>query len=184
MGITPRLDPYLKLLVTGEPGCGKTTALGAVVERLRGDVPMSGFLTEEVRVEGRRRGFEGLTLDGRRFPLADRKGKSRLRVGPYAVELDGLNEVGVPALVPSAETRLVVLDEVGKMEALSDAFRRQVEALLDGDVPLLASIAAHGVGWIKRVRRDPRVTLLRLRAGGSRAMADEIVRRLRSAGVR
>ena len=64
--------PALKLFLTGDPGCGKTTLLRRVVERLGGDVEMKGFLTEEVAEGGRRRGFCGRTLDGKTFALADR----------------------------------------------------------------------------------------------------------------
>ena len=55
----------LKLFITGDPGCGKTTLVRKVVERLGPSVPMSGFYTEEVRVEGQRRGFRGVDTGDR-----------------------------------------------------------------------------------------------------------------------
>jgi len=173
----------LKLFITGDPGCGKTTALRAVVERLRGRVAMTGFLTDEVRREGRRQGFRGTTLEGATFVLADRDLDSNLKIGPYGVDVTGLESVGIAALVPGPETRLVVLDEVGKMEMLSEPFRRRVVELVAGDVPVLATIAATGVGLIKRLRNDPQVTLLWMRREARAAMPQEILRRLAAAGV-
>jgi nucleoside-triphosphatase len=173
----------LKLFITGDPGCGKTTLVRKVVERLGPSVAMSGFYTEEVRVEGKRRGFRGVTLDGRTFVLADRELETAHHVGPYGVALDELESIGVDALRPGPETRLIVLDEVGKMESFSEVFRRQVEALIAGDTPLLATVASHGVGFVKQVRQDRRITLLRMRRTAREGLVGEIVRRLKSAGI-
>jgi nucleoside-triphosphatase THEP1 len=175
--------PPLKLFLTGDPGCGKTTALLEVVARLEGSVGMRGFVTEEILERGRRRGFQGRTLEGETFILADRRGNGERRVGPYRVVLDGLETVGLEALVPRSDTRLVVLDEVGKMESFSAAFRERVETLLDGEVPLLASVAAEGLGFVKRVRQDPRITLMRMRRDARDGVVDDILRRLARAGI-
>jgi nucleoside-triphosphatase len=177
-----------KLLLTGEPGSGKTTTLRAVVDRLRGRVPLTGFLTEEIREGARRVGFRGVTLDGKDFLLAHVRNTGSSQVGPYGVELSGLDTIGVAAMKPAAPGTLVVVDEIGKMECLSAAFKAEVERLLDDDTPLLASIAAVGTGFVKKVRKHPRVKTFTLARGGSAAMAAELERALeralgRGAGV-
>ncbi len=51
-----------KVLLTGRPGCGKTTLIKRVVNELA--VPAGGFYTEEIRERGERVGFKIITLDG------------------------------------------------------------------------------------------------------------------------
>jgi nucleoside-triphosphatase len=171
-----------KIFVTGDPGCGKTTAVRRVVERLA-NLPMTGFFTEDVRDESGRTGFRGVTLDGKDFSLARLGAGGAFRVGPYGVELQGLEAVGVPALRPSPDTRLVVLDEVGKMESFSVAFRAAVEELLAGTVAVLGTVAVHGVGFVKYVRNDPRVTLVRMTRASREAIVGDLLRRLAAAGI-
>ena len=64
------------MLLTGLPGCGKTTAVREIAERLAGR-KVAGFYTEEIRVGGVRKGFKWKRLDGAEgvdaidYPLRD-----------------------------------------------------------------------------------------------------------------
>ena len=167
---------HLKILLTGHPGSGKTTSVRGLVERLRGRVPMTGFFTEELRESGRRVGFQGVTIDGRTFALAHVRTGGSLRVGPYGVDLAGLESIGLDALTPREPGVLVVLDEIGKMECLSEAFKTRVARLLEDDTPLIATVAAVGVGFVKRVRNATRAKHFTMTRGESEGMAGEIAR--------
>ncbi|KAK9284190.1 hypothetical protein L1049_023359 [Liquidambar formosana] len=60
-------------LVTGPPGVGKTTLIMRVFESLKISNPslkVQGFYTREIREASERVGFEVVTLDGRKGPLA------------------------------------------------------------------------------------------------------------------
>ena len=57
------LTRFKNLLLTGLPGCGKTTVLERVAEHL-GDLRLAGFLTLELREHGQRVGFEAVGLGG------------------------------------------------------------------------------------------------------------------------
>ena len=77
------------LLLTGAPGCGKTTVLERVAEQL-GDLRVAGFLTLELREHGQRVGFEAVGLGGGRAILAHVRFRSPVSVGRYGVEPDRL----------------------------------------------------------------------------------------------
>jgi len=139
-------------------------------------VPMTGFVTEELREEGRRVGFQGVTLAGRTFPLAHVRTKGSLRIGPYGVDLAGIESIGIDALTPREPGTVVVLDEVGKMECLSEAFKLRVARLLEDDTPLIATVAAVGVGFVRRVRNTIGAKHFTMTRGQTEGMAGEITR--------
>ena len=139
---------------------------------------MTGFFREELRDSGKRVGFQCVTLDGRSFPLAHIRTKSTLQLGPYGVELAGLESIGLDATTPREPGTLVVLDEIGKMECLSEAFKEHVAQLLDGDVLLIATVAAVGVGFVKRVRNDARAKHFTMTRGETEGMAGAIAREI------
>ena len=173
----------LKLFLTGDPGCGKTTAIRKLTDRLKPHLSMTGFITEEFRKSGRRAGFRGITLDGQPFDLARAGAESPYRLGPYGIVLEGLESIGIPALTPTSPDVLVVLDEVGKMESFSEPFRDTVLELLDGPNPVLGTVAPHGVGFVKRVRHHKNVELVRLTRKSRDGMIGEILRRLAREGL-
>jgi nucleoside-triphosphatase len=168
-------------LLTGRPGVGKTTCLLAVLAALR--LPAGGFVTEEIRERGARVGFALRTLDGRWATLAhvDRRGLPR--VGKYGVSLDALDEVGVPALRAAlAAGRLVVVDEIGKMEMASPAFREAVEAALRGPGVVLGTILAAADPWADRVKATRGVRLIEVTRANRDALPAELVRRIDTTG--
>jgi len=75
-----------RILLTGPPGCGKTTVAGKVADILCNGA--SGFYTEEIRDAKKQRiGFRVVTLDGKRGELADRFSVHGPRVGSYRVNV-------------------------------------------------------------------------------------------------
>src|SRR2546426_636202 len=103
---------------------GETSSKTKVIERVVASLPngaATGFFTREMRDRGTRRGFMMQTLDGRTAVLADVGGEGP-QIGRYRVRIRELETVGVPALALRRGVRLVVVDEIGKMECLSERF--------------------------------------------------------------
>jgi nucleoside-triphosphatase len=167
----------LNLLITGRPGIGKTTVIERVIARLPPRTAR-GFFTREVRERGVRRGFAVHTLDGRSAVLASVGGREGPSVGRYRVHLDALDDLAVPALAPGPGVRLLVVDEIGKMECLSHRFCEAVRAALDAAIPVLGTIARQGGGFMGEVRRRRDVTLLEVTMANRDDLPGEIAARL------
>jgi nucleoside-triphosphatase len=65
----------------------------------------------------------------------------------------------------------VVIDEIGKMECLSEQFRRLVMTLLDRNVTCIATIALRGTGFIESIKKRPDVTLFSIDRGSRDSLA-------------
>jgi nucleoside-triphosphatase len=169
-------------LLTGRPGVGKTTCLRRTLERL--GRPAGGFFTEELRERGARVGFALVALDGRRATFAHVGRAGPPRVGKYGVDVEALDRVGVPAVRAAiAAGRLVVIDEIGKMELASAAFREVVEAALRSPVPLLGTVLVAPHPWADRIKTWPGVTLVEVTTANRDALPAELARRLDTLGT-
>lgn len=148
------------ILITGLPGCGKTTLVERMVARL--DVPVAGFITRELRKRGTRVGFSIDALDGRTGVLAHVDCHSAFRVGKYGVRIETVENLAVPALQATRADVLIVIDEIGKMECLSEVFRRTVVDVLGSVNPVLATIVMKGDAFIRKLKSRRDVSLLEL----------------------
>lgn len=146
------------LLITGPPGTGKTTLIIGLAKALKPLQPV-GFYTREIRKGGQRLGFELVGLDGKQGLLARVDIKSPFRVGKYGVDLEGFESFleAIPFFAPSVQ--LIVVDEIGKMECLSQKFRRLLKEVLDSEKRVIATIALKGTGFIEEVkaRKDVKI---------------------------
>jgi nucleoside-triphosphatase len=140
----------VNILLTGMPGVGKTTLIRKLVEAL--DRPARGFYTEEIREKGKRLGFKIATLDGREGVLAHETIRGSQRVGRYGVSTADLEAIGIPAITPASPDEIIVVDEIGKMECASEAFKDAAWRALESPNLVLGTIARKGVGFIARVK--------------------------------
>ncbi|MBU0517028.1 MAG: AAA family ATPase [Proteobacteria bacterium] len=148
----------LRVLLTGPPRSGKTTLIERIVRRL--DRPVAGFFTREIREHGRRVGFSIITLTGQEGVLAHVYHQSRHKVGRYGVNLADLDRIAVPSVQPDDRAALVIVDEIGRMECLSEKFRLAVIDLLDSDHDVLGSIAQGGGPFIQGLKARADVELI------------------------
>jgi len=141
-----------KILLTGVPGCGKTTAIIQIVENLK-DIKAAGFYTKEIRENNTRKGFSWTCLDGTTGILAHIKIKGPHKVGKYGVDVAGFEKSVVPILnIEQKDVELFVIDEIGKMECMSERFVAEVQRLFASDKSLLVTVAQKGAGLISEVK--------------------------------
>jgi nucleoside-triphosphatase len=169
-------DRRRHILITGSPGVGKTTLIASLIERLPGTA--AGFLTREVREGGVRRGFSIETLDGRRAVLAEASSGGAHRVGKYHVLTESIRDVAVPAILAPAD--FIVIDEIGKMETLSEDFVRAVYTVLDGPSVVIATIAAGGNAVIERIRQRRDARMFEVTRTNRDSLGDVILEHVRS----
>jgi nucleoside-triphosphatase len=168
-----------KVLLTGRPGCGKTTLIRHVVNDLA--LPAGGFYTEEIRQRGRRVGFKLVTLDGKETVFADVNFKTSERVGKYGLDLAKLETVGIAAVREAVHTRkLVVIDEIGPMEIRSAIFRDAVNQALDSSVSILATIVARSLPFTDAIKKRPDVSMVEVCPENRRQLYAELSDRFKT----
>jgi nucleoside-triphosphatase len=168
-----------RLLIEARPGAGKTTALSRLAERLSDTgVALSGFLTRELRGDGRRRvGFEIKTFSGERGVLAHVDIKGPPRVGRYGVDLEEFERLALPALEAPGDG-VVLIDELGKMELASERFREAVLSLFESDVPIVATVHTFRHPFTDALKARSGVSTVRLTAANRDRLPSEVAERL------
>jgi len=166
-----------KILLTGRPGCGKTTLVKRVLTKLA--VSACGFYTEEIRKCGDRVGFKIVTLAGEEAVLAHVDFKTTQRVGKYGLDLSAL-QAGIEAIrVAIHAQQFVVIDEIGPMELRSRAFRDVVnEAFNSPKASILATISARSFPFTDAIKKRPDVALIEVRSANREQLVFELSQQL------
>jgi len=161
------------ILLTGLPGVGKTTLIRRLSEELKNLHP-AGFYTEEIREEGVRKGFELISLDGKRGLLSHVEIKSPYRVGKYRVDVKGFEGFLDSIAFFAPETKLIIIDEIGKMECLSLEFKRFIKEILNSEKMIIATIAFKGSGLIEEIKKRNDVRLFEITEKNRDSLLSEI----------
>lgn len=163
------------LLLTGAPGVGKTTVLRKVATGLPG-WKIAGFYTEEIRSShGERSGFRLMCFDGRSGEMARADFHGPQRIGKYGVDVAVIDELAPAALSLDQRADIYLVDEIGKMECLSDKFVAAMEKLLGSGKLVVATVALHGEGFIDEVKRRPGVQLWQVTRGDRDYLPADII---------
>lgn len=152
-------------MISGPPRSGKTTLAKKILGIDSYGKIARGFFTEEFKKEGVRVGFRIVTVPEGRRAIFSKKGlPSSYRVGRYGVNLEVLEELGCGAIISqgSDEKKLVVVDEIGKMELFSEKFRIVLMDVLNSRVKVLATIMKHPNAFAESIKIRPDVMLLSL----------------------
>jgi nucleoside-triphosphatase len=130
-------------------------------------------VTEELRESGRRIGFAVETFAGVRATLAHVRFSGPPRVGRYGVDLHAFERMALPALEADAAD-LILVDELGKMELASAAFRATVSSAFQGKLPIVATVHVARHSFTDALKSDPDVETVRV----SQRNRDDLPRQL------
>ena len=165
-----------RLLLEGRPGIAKTTATRRLVAPLRETgVPVGGFTTAELQTGGRREGFLVEAVSGAQEVLAHVDLPGPPRVGRYGVDLRAFERIVLPALRPPGAGGVVVVDELGKMELASVAFRDAVMQLLERDVAVVATVHQAHDRFTDALRRRPDIRVVRVTEASRDALPEQLI---------
>jgi nucleoside-triphosphatase len=169
------------ILLTGPPGVGKTTAIKTIMALLGSKA--GGFYTQEVRAQGRRTGFEIITLDGRTAWLASRSAavtfKEEISFGKYRVNLRAIDSIAVPALRRALKAGLIILiDEIGPMEIASELFNETVLEILKSQAVVVGTVMQRPNVFADRVRAHPRVRVKHITPDNRDSIPMEVIAEL------
>lgn len=164
----------MKILITGRPGIGKTT----VIENLKDLLGerAGGFLTKEIRHGGKRVGFMLESFDGKKTLLAESNPKGTPRVGKYRVFVENLERVGIDAINQAlSQRKILLIDEIGKMETMSKRFREVISDLLKSDLELVATLSISRDAFLDGIRTSSGVTIIEVTLENRNRLASDIV---------
>jgi nucleoside-triphosphatase len=166
------------ILLTGNPGTGKTTLLKTIAGRITSK-HTGGFYTEEIREKGTRTGFRIKTLDGQTGILSHVKYKTGPRVGKYGVDVSALETIGVTGLINALQdSGIILIDEIGKMELFSPRFKEMVLRCFDSEKPVIATVMLRSHPFVDRIKARSDVELVEVTLKNRDGLVDELVNKI------
>ncbi len=163
----------INILFTGRPRIGKTTIIQKFTRRC--PVSVEGFFTCEIREHGMRVGF---TIEAVRSWDQEDQDDSRekyhavmahvnypspYRVGRYGVNISAIEKVGITAIREGIKrAKIIIIDEIGRMEMYSALFRKEVKNVLDCPLPVLGVIQMKRNSFLDSIRNRGDVTVIQV----------------------
>lgn len=164
------------ILITGRPGIGKTTLIKRLLTRLSIN-DIGGFYTEEIKKGDKRTGFILKTIEGNSCILASITYNSAFKVGRYRVDIEEFEKIGVKSIneAVNKDKKIIIIDEIGKMELYSDKFKKAViSAMNTGRV--IATIKLGGNGFLKKLKTRNDTVLIHIDIHNRNQIIEAILR--------
>lgn len=157
----------------GKPRTGKTTLVKKIVSQLK--TPCGGFYTEEIIRGEKRVGFRIKTVDGKKGILAMHNLRSEFRLGHYGINIKDLEKIAVKAVEEALENKqIIVIDEIGKMELVSQKFKDVVLRTLNSGKKVIGVIHSAPHEFLNSIRGRSDVEILEVEIGNH----EEVLKRV------
>ena len=169
------MNKIKNIFLTGAPSSGKTTVIKKIIKNL--NHPANGFYTEEERVDGKRVGFLMKTLGGRKGYLAHQDIKSDFHIRRYGVSIENIESIAVPSITP-VENNIIILDEIGKMECFSLAFKQATTNAIDASNIVIGTITLGGDDFIREIKKKKDIEINEVTVANRNLLPDIILRKI------
>ncbi|MHC4307126.1 MAG: nucleoside-triphosphatase [Planctomycetota bacterium] len=169
------MNEIKNILLTGAPSSGKTTVIKEITKNL--NHPANGFYTEEERVDDKRVGFLMKTLDGRNGYLAHQDIKSDFHIRRYGVSIENIESIAVPSITP-VENNIIILDEIGKMECFSLAFKQATTNAIDSSNIVIGTITLGGDDFIQGIKKRNDIEISEVTVDNRNLLPNIILRKI------
>lgn len=145
-------------LITGRPGIGKTTLIKKLASFLNPKY-ICGFYTEEIREKNERVGFKIITFNNGEEILAHINFQSPYKVSKYYVNVQNFEKLIIPELMLANERKIILIDEIGKMELFSKKFKEKIIKIFQLERIIVATIPISKIEFIERLKSSPKVKI-------------------------
>ena len=165
------------ILLTGARGAGKST----LIRRLcaEAELPVYGFATK--REDADETGFHPIYIHPAWEDVTIRRHTQENLVGTcdrkiHNVRPTVFDTLGVRYLAAARPGGLIVMDELGFMEAEAEAFKQAVLHALGGDIPVLAAVKdRRDVPFLNAVCSEPKAALYTVTPENREALFAELL---------
>ncbi len=169
-----------KILITGSPRSGKSTLISRIIEFYsKENYVIYGFLTPEVRMGGKRVGFDVEDIySGKRNKFA-RAGnyKTQFKLGRYSIFIKEFDQmISKLEKVEIQKIDLLIIDEIGKMELFSKKFQEFIKKQFQLDISIVATIGQKIQHPVKNfILKISKVNLFNLNRQNQQKVFQEII---------
>jgi nucleoside-triphosphatase len=140
-----------------------------------GDRRIGGFTTEEMREGGNRVGFRIVPHRGEERIMARIGNRGSPRVGRYGVDVHAIDVAARESLALDPQVEIYLVDEIGRMECYSEEFVRRMQALVDSQKTIIATIGRQPGGFMETVRRRPDAELWEVTRANRETLVERVL---------
>ncbi len=121
------------------------------------------------------------TLDNKKGYLAHQDIQSEFHIRRYGVSIENIETIAVPSIKP-VEDHIIILDEIGKMECFSAAFKAAALEALDSDSIVIGTITFGGDDFIRGIKNRNDIEIIEVTPGNRDALPAVILNKVSEFG--